>query len=206
MDKRSKRNLLIGFTIPAFFIIASLANMKTGVKHEFLIKSDIINYIGTKVNITDIRDLFSEAKEQRDSTNYIVVHCDAVEDEVFDHVPVMEIAMYHKKKFNSHFSYHFYITKKGKVYQMHADGEKTAHARGYNDIAIAVCLQGNFDIEYLEQSQYISLIKSLVKLQAKYPRARIIGHCDISTKTCPGININVNKIREDVQGFHVLNF
>jgi len=112
--------------------------------------------------------------------------------------------MYHKKKYNSYFSYHYYITKSGTIYQMHSDEELTAHALGYNNLAISVCLQGNFDVEKLEQKQYNSLIRALIMVKRKYPSASIIGHCDVSNKTCPGVNINVKELSDMVEGFHIL--
>ncbi len=199
-----KQVFSILITVVVIFVGISYLNMKFKGKYQILAKADVINIYATKIKAIDIKDLFTKSERNRITTDYIIVHCDAIDNEIFDHVPLFEIYQYHKKKFKT-IGYHYYISKTGKLYQMHNADEVTAHARGYNNIAVSVCLEGNFDKEYLQQDQYNSLIKTLIMLQTKYPKARIIGHCDVSNKTCPGTNIDVNELRNTATNFHIFN-
>ena len=89
--------------------------------------------------------------------------------------------------------YHFVITKQGMIEQVNELETISYHAAGQNTSAIGICLVGNFDIDVPTQMQLNSLellIKYLrVLLQRNVP---VFGHCDFSTKTCPGKNFNLD--------------
>ena len=204
MEAFFKSPLSLVFIIPVIFITLSFTNMKTKGQYPYLNNADLINYAATFIYTNDITDLFNQLETTRDTTLLIVVHCDDVQNGRMDHVPMMEMYKYHKSIGLKSIAYHYYITQTGKLYQMHPEDQATNHASGYNDISVSVCLQGDFDIEKIEQKQYNSLIKTLIMLQNKYSSAKIIGHCDISKKTCPGTNIDVPEIKKVVQGFHIL--
>jgi len=191
------------FFISVIFIGISFINFKTNKTYKIIDKFDIINKFATRVKPVDIKDLFTKSKIRRKITQYIVIHCDAIDMNIFDHVPAFEIAAEHKQRGLKTFAYHYYITRIGKLYKLHDDDEKTNHAKAVNSVAISVCLQGNFDHEVLNKSQYFKLIKILILLKHKYPNAKIIGHCDVSNKTCPGKNVNVPEINKEVQNFHI---
>ena len=66
--------------------------------------------------------------------------------------------------------------------------EKGAHAKGFNDDSVGICLIG--DTEFTEK-QFISLAKVINYWKAMIPELEIIGHCDLpnTSKTCPNFNV-----------------
>lgn len=89
--------------------------------------------------------------------------------------------------------------------------DQGAHALNYNTISIGICVLGNYDIRSFENSQEESLIDLIAWLCYKYDisTSKIIGHCDVSNKSCPGDNIYdrmpsirgaiIAKLNEDIQ-------
>ncbi len=177
--------------------------MKTNGKHSNLSKFDIINRLAVKIKVNEIRDIISNTNMYRKETKFIVIHHDAIHDNSFNHVPIFEIYKSHLPKYGT-FAYHYYVTKAGKLYQLHEDNELTYHCKGINSSSISLCLQGNFDKEYLSSKQYNSLIRTLILLKRKYPNAIIIGHRDARNTNCPGKNINVEELKKTVNNFHIL--
>jgi len=192
--------LFIAFSI----FILSWANYMTNQKYEILNNADLLNRYATKSKIIDLTELFIPASDSRVSTEYIVIHCDAIDFNKYETPQLFAIDRFHREERHwETIAYHYYITKNGSIYQLHKPQEYTIHAAGINNGSVAVCVQGNFDNDTLKEKQYNSLIKTLIHLKKIYPKAYIIGHCDVSTKTCPGLNIDVNAIRQTVNDFHI---
>jgi N-acetyl-anhydromuramyl-L-alanine amidase AmpD len=66
------------------------------------------------------------------------------------------------------------------------------HATGYNRRSIAVCYEGGYDIhgekaDTRTPEQKAALYQLLKSLRQDYPRARIVGHCELpgAHKPCP---------------------
>jgi len=69
-----------------------------------------------------------------------------------------------------------------------------AHAYGFNATSIGICLVGgkahpgenpvNFTAVQWSSSDWL-----ISAMETKYPEAEVIGHCDVSPKTCPGFNV-----------------
>lgn len=92
------------------------------------------------------------------------------------------------KQFNphlQHIGYHFVIDSDGTVETGRQEGETGAHVKGHNANSLGICLVGGITAsgkphgEYTE-AQWQALHKLLCKLEAKYPKARICGHRDLS--------------------------
>lgn len=92
------------------------------------------------------------------------------------------------KHFNSHLphiGYHFVIDVDGTVETGRQLGEIGAHVRGHNRNSLGICLIGGVDAsggyhgEFTE-AQWYALHKLLRELEAKYPKAKIYGHRDLS--------------------------
>jgi hypothetical protein len=84
--------------------------------------------------------------------------------------------------------YHFVITEDGEVQQGRPIYWSGAHANGYNHY-VGICLIGQ-DGKYMYK-QILALQDLLAKLvwtEALDP-ANIIGHNQISNKSCPGFNV-----------------
>ena len=162
-------------------------------------KIDIVNMIIIKPKITNIKELFP-ARSQRKMTKNIIIHHSASSDgNVFD------IDNYHKnKKGWQSIAYHFFISKQGTIYQLHDINNVDASSYGNNSNSVSVCLQGNFDKEYISKTQYYQLIKTLLHLKKQFPKAEIKAHHELNATSCFGENLNITAIRKTVSNFHWL--
>lgn len=81
--------------------------------------------------------------------------------------------------------YHIVITADGKIHQL-LEFEKVSNGvQGYNSTAINVAYTGGIDVngkavDNRTPAQKQSLIRLLLRLRGKYPKAKIMGHRDIS--------------------------
>ena len=87
--------------------------------------------------------------------------------------------------------YHYVIHQDGSIFQGRPADTVGAHARGYNERSIGICVVGNFEIEYPTIYQQESLGKLLVylindKLQGQ--SLSIKRHKDVTATLCPGKN------------------
>jgi len=86
-----------------------------------------------------------------------------------------------------HVGYHFVITLDGHVQTGRHIDETGAHARGYNNTSIGICLIGT---DQFTEQQWLALKQQVQALQNTFPDINIIGHNQINThKTCPGFDV-----------------
>lgn len=123
----------------------------------------------------------------------LIIHCSATP-------PDMDIGVKEIKKWHvdgngwKDVGYHYVITRDGELEKGRDLDEAGAHALGYNANSIGICLVGGVDkFNSPEQNytanQYYSLKKLLDVLCVTFPNADIIGHNDVSSKSCPCFNI-----------------
>lgn len=86
-----------------------------------------------------------------------------------------------------HVGYHYFIGVSGGLHPCRALYETGAHARGHNTRSIGICLSGTDQYTTHQWQTLASLVSSLLRL---FPHARVIGHNEISNKTCPGFNVS----------------
>lgn len=138
----------------------------------------------------------------RDSTNnYIVIHNDGSNN------TEKSIRRTLKRR---RLSYHFFIERSGKIYQLmdlqyianHAGNSQWGTLTHWNAFSIGVCLQGNSTLPYTKK-QYQSLQYIVRYIIFRYPDARykpILGHSDIAfpagRKSDPGPQFNIFNIME----------
>ncbi len=104
--------------------------------------------------------------------------------------------------------YHYMIgngifSKCGKIYEGRKIEFVGAHVKNYNEKTIGVCCIGNYDKKKMPKKQMESLINLLVKLSKEYniKPENIKGHREYPgvEKTCPGLMIDMEEIREEVR-------
>lgn len=92
------------------------------------------------------------------------------------------------------------FTIDGKVYAGRSEQFQGAHALGYNDNSLGVCLVGDFDKIVPSKKQLDALFRLVLFKMSQYniPVENILGHRELSgvTKTCPGENIDMRIIRQ----------
>ena len=207
-DYFKKTGRAVFVIIVIFILISCTNNMRLESdylrsKSEFILiaKSDLINRVFTHVSVTDISELFT-AREDRDTTEFIVVHHAGV---VGEYTP-LDVDKFHKEVRGwSGIAYTYWITSKGKVFKNHGIDERTASEKGYNNKSLSICLQGDFDLGKPSQSQINSLVKLVIKLKLDYPSARLVGHKELNKTPCPGTYLNIEKVDSITRRFHIIN-
>jgi len=122
----------------------------------------------------------------------IIVHC--ADTPASMDIGAKEIKRWHtdpKPRGNgwSDIGYHHVIRRDGAVEVGRAHGVIGAHAAGHNKTSIGVCLvggKGGFNFTRRQMDALDLLLESLVNC---YPGAKVIGHRDVSSKSCPSFDV-----------------
>jgi N-acetylmuramoyl-L-alanine amidase len=133
--------------------------------------------------------------DQRDSTDYLVVHHTCGSQNQDTH----EIWDEHIAIGDNGIAYHYVIKGDGTVVRGRPRDTIGAHAHGVNQISIGIVLEGNFqpgqDNYVTPSGAQISSLKELLSgLKGIYPDAKIIGHREVAgisgnpedATDCPG--------------------
>lgn len=132
--------------------------------------------------------------------NEIFVHCDATLPGWMDgksvDEKVYEIDRWHKARGWRGFGYHYYIDRNGEIATGRPKEQQGAHVYGRNENSLGVCIQGGhgsneqdrFEDHYTPQ-QNDALRSLLSELKGEFPKAKIRGHNEVSSKACPGFNV-----------------
>jgi len=106
---------------------------------------------------------------------------------------------YHKQRFNAISSkgyfcgYHIFIEPSGLTYYARELDEPGVHTIGHNEKSVAICLAGNFSIEFPTDSQIMVLKRELDRIISIYPIEKIGPHRAFqSGRTCYGTNLSDN--------------
>ncbi|QQQ17766.1 N-acetylmuramoyl-L-alanine amidase [Brevundimonas vitis] len=113
----------------------------------------------------------------------LVVHCSATP--AARDIGVAEIRAMHKAKGWHDVGYHYVIRRDGRVEKGRPDEVTGAHVVGHNTGSLGICLVGGVKPDMTAETnftpaQYASLETLLTTLSARYPKARICGHRDLS--------------------------
>lgn len=126
----------------------------------------------------------------RAKTDWLVVHCSATPGSL--DIGAAEIRQWHIAKGWSDIGYHFVIRRNGKVEPGRPENMIGSHVKNHNANSLGICLVGGVDAKQRPQNnftaeQWASLQTLLMRLTAKYPGAKILGHRDFPgvAKACP---------------------
>lgn len=85
--------------------------------------------------------------------------------------------------------YHYVIHSDGSIFQGRPLNTVGAHARGYNEYSVGICVVGNFDIEYptlFQQEALGKLLLYLINDKLRGQSLSIKRHKDVAATLCPG--------------------
>jgi len=116
--------------------------------------------------------------------NKIIIHCSATPNSRFH--DAADIDRWHKENGWSGIGYHYVICTTGKVDKGRDDSEVGAHVHGLNGDSIGICIIGT---DKYNAVQWYRLRELVAKLLAKYPDSKVIGHNEVSHKSCPGFDV-----------------
>ena len=125
----------------------------------------------------------------------IVIHCTASRPN--QHISMELLHQMHRARGWRCCGYHYYITRDGQLRIGRPEDEIGAHARHYNAHSIGICYEGGLDdkgrpADTRTPAQRAALIALLRSLKVDYPRAEIVGHCELEGvhKDCPCFDVS----------------
>lgn len=205
MQKRRRRTftiIAIALIVSSFLIYTKISqdrysaflmnNSKYGKVNNSLLAENIDD-LTKKLNINEVDYKWSENIIENNKPNKIVIH-----HAVTTGAKPEEINSWHIERGYGGIGYHYYIKKDGTIYRGRDEKMQGAHALGENSSSIGICLEGSYDKEKLEEVQMNSLINLSASLVVKYNMENIIGHRDCNDTLCPGQNVNIDKVKDNV--------
>ena len=134
---------------------------------------------------------------EAENIRYLVVHCSDTPDDA--PVGVRDIHAMHLGFGWDGIGYHRVIARDGSVHHGRPDFWIGAHVKGFNTESLGVCLIGRTG---LTDAQFAALETVLRGWKARYPQAKICGHCDFdyTEKTCPNFDVAAWCARTGLQG------
>lgn len=111
----------------------------------------------------------------------IFVHCTASSQAW----GVGELSAEFKRKGWKNPGYHYVVTSDGRIHQMLDDSKVSNGVKGYNSTSVNVAYVGGIDakgkaVDNRTAAQKKALVDLLKILRKRYPKAKILGHRDIS--------------------------
>ena len=116
---------------------------------------------------------------------HIVIHCSDSPQGRGDNAET--IHKWHLEKGWSGIGYHRVILETGEVQSGRPLYWKGAHAKGYNDESIGICLIGNGTYTF---QQWRSLRALCYQMLGRYPKAKVVGHNYFdASRGCPMFDV-----------------
>lgn len=136
----------------------------------------------------------------------IVIHCSATQNG--QAVTTDTLRSWHKAKGWKDIGYHYVIEVTGRKGLGRPEAQIGAGVEGHNATAIHVCLVGGIEVSQASMRanplQWATLKATIADLQARYPKAKVLGHRDLSpdldhdgkieprewVKACPAFDVS----------------
>ena len=118
----------------------------------------------------------------------IILHHSA---STMDSTTIYDIHRWHLQRGWLGCGYHYVIHEDGSIFEGRPANTVGAHARGYNERSIGICVVGNFEVEYpniYQQEALGRLLLYLINDKLSGQSLSIIRHKDIAATLCPGKN------------------
>ena len=131
------------------------------------------------------------AKMAPESVSYLILHCSATRSD--RDYTVEQLKRDHLARGFIDVGYHYYIRRDGTITRHRRLNEVGAHCRPFNRCSIGICYEGGLDTNGKPKdtrtiAQRGSLVKLLIELKQKFPKAAIRGHNEMPgaiPKECP---------------------
>lgn len=145
-----------------------------------------------KLGIQIVGQSLGMLKKSKRTIDKIIVHCTATPP--YMNATVSDIRRWHKQQGWSDIGYHYVIYLDGSVHEGRDINIAGAHCSGYNQNSIGVVYVGGVDEDNKTPKdtrtpeQRKALLNLLKELKSIYPKAKIYGHRNFSTKACPSFD------------------
>ena len=153
----------------------------------------------------ELGNVYPTIKSTERKIDLLVVHCSATEYGA--EFLAQDIHQWHLDNDWNGIGYHYVITAHGTIQKGRSDECEGAHAEGFNQNSLGICLIGGMhngiatDNGYSKE-QYAALYNLIKKLLAYHPGSQIAGHKELPgvNKACPCLSSDyLNLIRDLVQ-------
>lgn len=116
---------------------------------------------------------------------YIVIHCADTPSHM--DIGVEEIRKWHLQRGWFDVGYHWVIRRDGTIEDGRPADRPGAHARGFNQQSLGICLVGR---DEFTDDQFDALAGLVKGLKVGRPETEVLGHRDLPNvnKTCPGFD------------------
>lgn len=116
--------------------------------------------------------------------NTVIIHCSDTPADM--DVSAEEIRRWHvEERGFDDIGYQWVIRRDGSIEKGRDEKTVGAHAYGHNARSIGICMVGGRPTCNFTAAQWESLDKLVSDIDLRYPGVRVIGHNDVSGKTCP---------------------
>lgn len=117
--------------------------------------------------------------------SHIVIHCSASPPAAAAKQTAKDIDAMHKARGFRKIGYHWFIRHDGLVEPGRPEAEVGAHVEGHNATSIGVCYAGGIGadgkpIDTRSDQQLKAMATLIGQLKARYPKAKVLGHRDLS--------------------------
>jgi len=143
----------------------------------------------------------------RKSTDYLVIHCSATKATM--NIGAEEIKHWHVVDNGwKDIGYHYVIRRDGTIENGRPEDEVGAHVKDYNMVSLGICMVGGIDAKgHAENNFTVAQWKSLARLvrmlRAKYRKAVICGHRDLSPDLNKDGSVTPNEWVKECPSFEV---
>ena len=120
---------------------------------------------------------------KRAATDYIALHhAEAV------NCTAKQVDEWHKANGWIGIGYHFFVRKNGEIYRGRPIWALGAHVQGKNNVSVGICAEGDYHDKdkVMPEAQKKSIKELIAYLKKDYPSAKIVGHGEIGSSSCPG--------------------
>lgn len=129
------------------------------------------------------------------SITLIIVHCSA--NKAGSALRMSDIDRYHRSLGWKCCGYHYVIPTDGSIEVGRPEEMVGAHCVNHNKYSIGVCYIGGLAADGITpadtrtEAQKVALQKLLADLKLRYPKALVLGHCELDYRKphCPGFNV-----------------
>ena len=136
------------------------------------------------------------------SITLIIVHCSA--NKAGSALRMADIDRYHRSLGWKCCGYHYVIPTDGSIEIGRPEEMVGAHCVNHNKYSIGVCYIGGLAADGITpadtrtEAQKVALQKLLADLKLRYPKALVLGHCELDYRKphCPGFD--AAELRRDV--------
>ncbi len=117
----------------------------------------------------------------------VIVHCSDSPHGRGDNANTID--KWHKERGFDCIGYHFVILEDGTIEEGRDLHKMGAHTFGFND-CIGICLIGRYSFT----DEQFSSLKALCK---KLKPIKVMGHCEVSHKSCPNFDVSLLNLEEE---------